>query len=77
MHARTLALTRAAVLRTLTETCAIQAQGARVADSHGGYATTYATKTGQSAVKCLAVSPKPQDVALFAEIGRASCRGRL
>ncbi len=76
MHARTRALTRAAVARTIVkggDTCAIQAAGGRVSDGHGGYTTTFATKAGQSSVKCLAVSPKPQDVAVFAD----KIRGRM
>ena len=61
-NARTQKRIAAMVLRTLSETCAIQAAGAR-----SGQTMTYATKAGQTAVACRFVKPRPQDVAIIAD----------
>jgi hypothetical protein len=49
-----------AVMRTLTDTCAIEAL-TRVDDGAGGFTSSWTTVTGLSSVPCRKVSPKVGD----------------
>jgi hypothetical protein len=53
--------------RTLTDACAVQAPGSRIADGHGGYSSAFATKAGMGAVACRVVSPKAEAIVSVAD----------